>query len=93
MIDAKFVDGNINVVGKKDAGVTGNFEISVEGKLVSSKKGGDGMSFIFPGDSPWINLTLFLSIYLSIYISRSHICVHTFSIHHFVPRQKLKTQP
>jgi hypothetical protein len=31
------------IVGQKDSGTTGNFEISVEGKLVSSKKGGDGM--------------------------------------------------
>ena len=28
----------MKIVGQKDAGVTGNFEISVDGKLVSSKK-------------------------------------------------------
>jgi len=32
----------IHIVSKKDVGVTGNFEISVDGDLVHSKKNGDG---------------------------------------------------
>ena len=35
----------MEIVGQKDAGVTGNFEISVDGKLVSSKKAVDGFWF------------------------------------------------
>jgi len=33
---------SVHVISQKDSGITGNFEISVEGKLVHSKKAGAG---------------------------------------------------
>jgi len=41
LLQEQFGD-QIHIVSQKDEGVTGNFEISVDGKLVHSKKNGDG---------------------------------------------------
>ncbi|KAF4673474.1 hypothetical protein FOL47_010527 [Perkinsus chesapeaki] len=44
MLREKLADkqGSVEFIPKKDAGVTGNFEVTVDGAVVHSKQKGDG---------------------------------------------------
>ena len=47
-LEQMFPPGELNITGERARGATGEFEVTVEGKLVHSKKNGDG----YPDNGP-----------------------------------------
>jgi selT/selW/selH-like putative selenoprotein len=44
-LEEQFPDGNVEVVQKRDPGQTGNFEVTLNGELIHSKKAGGVRKF------------------------------------------------